>query len=94
MASPISSRTFGVLPAGQMVEAWTLTGRGGLVLEAITYGGIAASAARRNDILLHPGQMQRHATAYAFSVRSANAAGTDKSTRSASISYQEGTSQR
>jgi aldose 1-epimerase len=40
MASPISFRTFGVLPAGQAVEAWTLTGRGGLVLEAITYGGI------------------------------------------------------
>jgi len=40
MASPISSRTFGVLPAGQPVEAWTLTGRGGMVLEAITYGGI------------------------------------------------------
>ena len=40
MASPISSRTFGVLPAGQTVEAWTLTGRGGMVLEAITYGGI------------------------------------------------------
>ena len=40
MASPISSRTFGVLPAGQTVEAWTLTGRGGLMLEAITYGGI------------------------------------------------------
>jgi aldose 1-epimerase len=40
MASPISSRIFGVLPAGQTVEAWTLTGRGGLKLEAITYGGI------------------------------------------------------
>jgi aldose 1-epimerase len=40
MASPISSRTFGVLPTGQPVEAWTLTGRGGLELEAITYGGI------------------------------------------------------
>jgi aldose 1-epimerase len=40
MASPISSRTFGALPSGQTVEAWTLTGRGGLVLEAITYGGI------------------------------------------------------
>ncbi len=40
MASPISSRTFGILPAGQTVEAWTLTGRGGLVVEAITYGGI------------------------------------------------------
>lgn len=40
MASPISSRIFGVLPTGQTVEAWTLTGRGGLVVEAITYGGI------------------------------------------------------
>jgi aldose 1-epimerase len=40
MASPISSRTFGVLPTGQTVEAWTLTGRGGLELEAITFGGI------------------------------------------------------
>ena len=40
MASSITSRTFGVLPAGQTVEAWTLTGRGGLELEAITYGGI------------------------------------------------------
>jgi aldose 1-epimerase len=35
----------------------------------------AANAARREDILLHPGQIQRHTTAYAFSVRSANAAG-------------------
>lgn len=40
MASPIGSRIFGILPAGHTVEAWTLTGRGGLVLEAITYGGI------------------------------------------------------
>lgn len=40
MASPISSRTFGILPAGQTVESWTLSGRGGLVLEALTYGGI------------------------------------------------------
>jgi aldose 1-epimerase len=40
MDSPINSRTFGVLPSGQTVEAWTLTGRGGLVLEAITFGGI------------------------------------------------------
>jgi len=40
MASPISSRIFGILPTGQTVEAWTLVGRGGLMLEAITYGGI------------------------------------------------------
>jgi aldose 1-epimerase len=40
MPSSISSRSFGVLPAGQTVEAWTLIGRGGLELEAITYGCI------------------------------------------------------
>jgi len=40
MASPISSRSYGVLPSGQQVDAWTLTGRGGLVLEVITLGGI------------------------------------------------------
>ncbi len=45
MVSPISSRTYGVIPGGatneaRRVEAWTLTGNGGLVLETITYGGI------------------------------------------------------
>ena len=40
MAPSISTRAFGVLPSGQTVEAWTLTGRGGLESEAITYGGI------------------------------------------------------
>ncbi len=45
MASPITSRTYGIIPAGEgqearPVEAWTLTGRGGLVLEVITFGGI------------------------------------------------------
>jgi aldose 1-epimerase len=53
MASPISSRTFGVLPnTGKTVEAWTLTGRGGLELEAITYGGIVTRllAPDRNGI--------------------------------------------
>src|SRR3974390_3155743 len=40
MASPISSRHYGVLPTGQPVEAWTLAGSGGIVLEAITLGGI------------------------------------------------------
>ena len=29
-----------MLPTGETVEAWTLAGRGGLMLEAITYGGI------------------------------------------------------
>jgi aldose 1-epimerase len=40
MTSPISSRIYGVLPSGQPVAAWTLAGRGGLVLEVITLGGI------------------------------------------------------
>jgi len=40
MASSLQSRRFGTLPTGEPVEAWTLTGTGGLVLEAITYGGI------------------------------------------------------
>jgi aldose 1-epimerase len=38
MAQSLSSRIFGVLPNGQSVEAWTLSGSGGLSLEAITYG--------------------------------------------------------
>jgi aldose 1-epimerase len=49
MASPISSRCYGVLPAGEAIEAWTLTGLGGLVLEVITLGGIVTR-------LLAPGQ--------------------------------------
>jgi aldose 1-epimerase len=40
MVSPISSRSYGLLPDGQTVEAWALAGRGGLVLEVITLGGI------------------------------------------------------
>jgi aldose 1-epimerase len=40
MASPLSSRKFGILADGRKVDAWTLTGRGGLVVEAITFGGI------------------------------------------------------
>lgn len=65
----------------------------GICLECEGYPD-AANAERRNDILLHPGQTQRHATAYAFSVRTANAAGNDGSARGASESYQEGTSKR
>lgn len=40
MTSSLTSRHFGNLPTGQPVEAWTLTGPGGLVLEVMTYGGI------------------------------------------------------
>ncbi len=40
MALSLQSRLFGQLPSGEPVEAWTLTGSGGLQLEVITYGGI------------------------------------------------------
>jgi aldose 1-epimerase len=40
MALSPQSRLFGQLPSGESVEAWTLSGSGGLQLEVITYGGI------------------------------------------------------
>ncbi len=40
MSSSLNVRLFGSLPTGEPVEAWTLTGASGLVLEIITYGGI------------------------------------------------------
>jgi aldose 1-epimerase len=39
MPLPLTSRTFGFLPDGRPIEALTLFGCGGMVLEAITYGG-------------------------------------------------------
>jgi aldose 1-epimerase len=38
MPLSLAVRNFGSLPDGNPVEAWTLFGRGGLVLEMITYG--------------------------------------------------------
>jgi aldose 1-epimerase len=38
MGISATSQTFGFLPDGESVEAWTLCGQGGLVLEIITYG--------------------------------------------------------
>jgi aldose 1-epimerase len=41
MAATLNSRVFGYLAGtGGAVEAWTLNGQGGLVVEVITYGGI------------------------------------------------------
>jgi aldose 1-epimerase len=40
MALSPQSRVLGQLPSGESVEAWMLTGSGGLQLEVITYGGI------------------------------------------------------
>jgi aldose 1-epimerase len=36
----LSQRTFGHLRSGEPVEAWTLSGKGGLVVEIIAYGAI------------------------------------------------------
>jgi aldose 1-epimerase len=40
MEASLKSRSFGHLPTGEAVEAWTLTGAGGLAVEIITFGGI------------------------------------------------------
>ena len=40
MASFLKARQFGKLADGRAVDAWTLTGRGGLQVEAMTLGGI------------------------------------------------------
>ena len=40
LKSEIASRHFGIAPGGQGIEAWTLTGAGGLQIEAISYGAI------------------------------------------------------
>jgi aldose 1-epimerase len=40
MSSPLNSRKFGTLADGRKVDLWTLTGRGGLQVEAMTWGGI------------------------------------------------------
>jgi aldose 1-epimerase len=36
----LSTRAFGLLPSGEPIHAWTLKSAAGLVVEAITYGGI------------------------------------------------------
>jgi aldose 1-epimerase len=40
MNPSLTSRTFGYLPSGESVEAWTISGARGLVAEVITYGAI------------------------------------------------------
>src|ERR1700761_4075307 len=58
MTASITSRPFGTLRDGRIVEAWLLQGAGGLTLEAITYGGIVTRllapdrAGRRADVVL------------------------------------------
>ena len=40
MKPSLRSTTFGYLPGGEPVEAWTLAGAGGLIAEVISYGAI------------------------------------------------------
>lgn len=40
MKPSLRSTTFGHLPGGELIEAWTLTGAGGLIAEVITYGAV------------------------------------------------------
>jgi aldose 1-epimerase len=40
MAALLCPAKYGTLPSGEAIELWTLKGRGGLVVEAITLGGI------------------------------------------------------
>ncbi len=40
MKPSLTSTTFGHLPGGEPIEAWTLRGAGGLIVEAITYGAV------------------------------------------------------
>lgn len=42
MAASLTSRTFGFLPSGESVSAWTLTGHAGLQIEVLAYGGIVS----------------------------------------------------
>jgi hypothetical protein len=46
MAALLCPAKFGSLPSGEAVELWTLKGHGGLVVEAITYGGIVTRILR------------------------------------------------
>lgn len=42
LAASLTSRTFGFLPTGECVRAWTLTGSAGLQIEVLAYGGIVS----------------------------------------------------
>ena len=51
MAASLKSRTFGLLLSEEYVEAWTLSGSGGLEFGAITQGGIITGLrARFGDV--------------------------------------------
>ena len=58
MKPSLRSTTFGYLPGGEPIEAWTLTGAGGLIAEVITYGAVVtrllvpASGGGHRDVVL------------------------------------------
>jgi len=66
MPSPFSLRTFGRIPSGESIEAWTLYGAGGLVLETISYGAIVTrlltpdSKGRLADVVLGFDSLERY----------------------------------
>ena len=72
MAYQISSRSYGVLPSGHQVDAWTLTGRGGLVLEVITLGGIVTQMlapgrnGRTDDVVLGFNDLDSYAAGHPY----------------------------
>lgn len=50
MAASLKTRHFGRIPeTGQSIEAWTLSGKNGLELEVITYGGIVTRILAPDD---------------------------------------------
>lgn len=66
----VTSRQFGQLPDGGIVDSWTLRGRGGLELEVLTFGGIITrllvpdSAGDKADVVMGfdslPPYLDRH----------------------------------
>jgi aldose 1-epimerase len=71
-ASPLSTRTFGHLPDGREVHAWTLVNTNGMLLEVITYGGIVTRllAPDRNgrvaDVVLGFNRLEDYLTGHPY----------------------------
>lgn len=70
--SVISSRQFGVIPESGTVEAWILNGRGGLVLEVLTFGGIVrrllapARDGSLDDVVLGFNELESYAAGHPY----------------------------
>jgi aldose 1-epimerase len=72
MSSPCTVRPYGVLHSGRTVDAWTLTGAGGLTLEFLTYGGIVTRLlapdrhGKPADVVLGLRSLDEYATRHPF----------------------------